>query len=51
MERRSEEKKFLQSELHCRADTLYLPEGHLASHQGFWLPKSLAEKPLWINMA
>lgn len=25
-------KKFLQSELHCRAENLYLPERHLGSH-------------------
>ena len=31
MQRRSEE-KILQSELHCRADKLYLPEGHVGSH-------------------
>ena len=31
-QRRSEEKKFLQSELHCRADKMCPPNGHLGSH-------------------
>ena len=32
MQRISGGKKFLQSELHCRADKVYLPEGHVGSH-------------------
>jgi len=31
VQRRSEEKKFLQSELHSRVYKLYSPEGHLGS--------------------